>query len=133
MTICTWHIITNRREIDITGQGTPQIVAANTRCADYNSGFQLLKLSGEVDGYCAYPDEAIVSSTSICTQKYDCLNGGCVTKETYSTPGLYASLEACQSICGVPPTPPCDGECVSNAQIAALQQAANIITSKLCG
>lgn len=66
-------------------------------------------------------------------QYYDCINGSCIGKETYNTPGLYASLPACQSMCGAPITPPCDGECVSNAQIAALQQAANIITSKLCG
>jgi hypothetical protein len=63
-------------------------------------------------------------------QKCDCLNGGCVPALTYNTPGKYANLAACESGCGK--DSPCDGECVSAAEIAALQQAANALQSRLC-
>lgn len=62
---------------------------------------------------------------------YDCINGVCTLQSTYKTPGLYPTLAACKSACSQ--VTPCDGECISNAQIAALQQAANQVTSKLCG
>lgn len=32
-------------------------------------------------------------------QKYDCINGVCTPKSTYSTPGIYASLTDCQAVC----------------------------------
>jgi hypothetical protein len=64
-------------------------------------------------------------------QKFDCLNGGCIPAKTYNTPGKYASLAACEGGCAK--DSPCDGECVSAAEIAALQQAAEAIRSRLCG
>jgi hypothetical protein len=63
-------------------------------------------------------------------QKYDCVNGGCVPKSTYSTPGKYDSLAACQSACAK--DSPCNGECISAAEIAALQQAANKAQANCC-
>jgi hypothetical protein len=62
--------------------------------------------------------------------KCDCLNGGCVPASTYGTPGKYATLSACQSGCAKDST--CSGECVSAAEIAALQQAANNLQSRIC-
>jgi hypothetical protein len=64
-------------------------------------------------------------------QPFDCLNGGCIPKTTYNTPGKYASLAACRSGCAKDSN--CAGECVSAAEIAALQQAANLVRNKLCG
>ncbi|WP_309740075.1 hypothetical protein [Chamaesiphon sp. OTE_20_metabat_361] len=64
-------------------------------------------------------------------QPYDCINGNCLPKTTYSTPGKYASLTACQSGCAKDSN--CSGECVSAAEIAALQQAASLVRNKLCG
>lgn len=63
-------------------------------------------------------------------QPYDCINGGCVPKTTYMTPGKYENLAACQSGCAK--DSPCTGECVSPEQIAALQQAASNVRSRLC-
>jgi hypothetical protein len=63
-------------------------------------------------------------------QKFDCLNGGCIPAVTYSTPGFYANLAACQSGCAKNSN--CTGECVEAAELAALQQAANNVRSKLC-
>jgi hypothetical protein len=62
---------------------------------------------------------------------YDCINGGCVPKATYNTPGVFASLAACQSGCAKNSN--CTGECVPAEEIAALQQAANNIRAKFCG
>jgi hypothetical protein len=64
-------------------------------------------------------------------QPCDCINGGCVPKTTYNTPGKYASLALCQAGCAKDSA--CVGECVSPDQLAALQQAADLVKSKLCG
>jgi hypothetical protein len=64
-------------------------------------------------------------------QPYDCLNGGCIPQTTYNTPGKYANLAACQAACAKDGT--CDGECVSKDELAALQQAADQIRTRLCG
>lgn len=63
-------------------------------------------------------------------QQYDCINGGCIPKATHNTPGKYASLAACQSGCAKDSD--CTGECVSVAELAALQQAANNLQTKFC-
>jgi hypothetical protein len=64
-------------------------------------------------------------------QKCDCVNGGCVPATTYNTPGKYATLAACQAGCAKDSA--CAGECVSAAELAALEQAANNLKSRLCG
>jgi hypothetical protein len=61
----------------------------------------------------------------------DCINGGCINASTYNTPGKYANLSACQSGCAKDSN--CIGECVSQPELAALQQAANNLQSKICG
>lgn len=63
-------------------------------------------------------------------ESYDCINGGCIPKATYSTPGVFASLAACQSGCAKNSN--CAGECVSAAELAALQAAAGTVRSRLC-
>jgi hypothetical protein len=63
-------------------------------------------------------------------QPHDCVNGGCVPKTTYGTPGKYASLAACQSACAKDSN--CTGECVSSEEISALQQAANKAQANCC-
>ena len=64
-------------------------------------------------------------------EPYDCVNGGCVPKTTYGTPGKYATLAACQSGCAKDSN--CTGECIDSAEIAALQQAANKLKTTYCG
>jgi hypothetical protein len=63
-------------------------------------------------------------------QLHDCLNGQCIPAKSYKTPGVFANLAACQSGCAKNSN--CKGECVSAAEIAALQQAANNVRPKLC-
>jgi hypothetical protein len=65
------------------------------------------------------------------SQKFDCINGGCVPASTYNTPGKYANAAACQSGCAKDSS--CTGECVSAAEIAALGQALNNLQAKSCG
>lgn len=65
------------------------------------------------------------------SQPCDCINGGCVPKTTYNTPGVFPTLAACESGCAKNSN--CAGECVSAAEIAALQQATSTLRSKLCG
>lgn len=61
---------------------------------------------------------------------YDCLNGGCVPTATYGTPGKYANLSACQSGCAK--DSPCTGDCIPSSEMAALQQAASNLQSRIC-
>jgi hypothetical protein len=69
--------------------------------------------------------------TNLGDEKCDCINGGCMTAATYSTPGKYANLAACLSGCAKDST--CTGECVSAEDLAALQQAAATVQPRLCG
>ena len=78
---------------------------------------------------CSFCSNCCVDSISP-NQKYDCINGGCVPKITYSTPGVFANLAACESGCAKNSN--CTGECVSAPEIAALQQAANNLQAKNC-
>jgi hypothetical protein len=64
------------------------------------------------------------------SQPYDCINGGCLPKTTYNTPGAFASLAACQSGCAKNSN--CSGECISKEDLAALQQAANNLRNRYC-
>lgn len=63
-------------------------------------------------------------------QKYDCINGGCLPAKSYNTPGKFANLANCQSACAKDSN--CTGECIPLEEIAALQQAASNIRSRLC-
>jgi len=64
------------------------------------------------------------------TVAHDCINGGCIPSTTYNTPGIFANLAACQSGCAKNSN--CVGECVSAAQIAALQAATSNLISRYC-
>lgn len=79
-------------------------------------------------GWYTFPDLYLKGSCNQ-TIRHDCLNGGCVPSTTYNTPGLYPNLAGCQSQCG---GGNCNGECVSLAELAALQQAANRAQSNCC-
>lgn len=63
-------------------------------------------------------------------QPCDCVNGGCVPKTTYRTPGVFPNLAACQAGCATNSN--CTGECVDPAEIAAHRQALNTLQSKFC-
>jgi hypothetical protein len=65
------------------------------------------------------------------TQRYDCLNGGCVNSRTYKTPGVFATVAACQSGCAN--NSPCDGECFSAAEVANIKQGISNLQRRLCG
>ena len=55
--------------------------------------------------------------------RYDCINGSCVDKGTYSTPGFYESLAACEQNCG----PGCGGHCISNEDLAKIRKLAAMV------
>lgn len=44
--------------------------------------------------------------------KYDCINGTCVLKNVYNTPGIYESLEECEAACGNQPMCSAPFECI---------------------
>lgn len=133
MTSCTWTVVTNTRTLTLTGNGTPIIASGNARCVGiFGSAIQVIKLSGEPDGFCSFLSETIVSTSSDCPETlFDCINGNCIASTTYNTPGIFATLADCQAACGQ--NPGCDGECVSAAEIAALQAAAANARSNCCG
>jgi hypothetical protein len=99
--------------------GGPEIVSGDCSIANFS-----LESCGKCAGCCT--DPVGISSA----QSYDCINGGCVPKTTYNTPGVFATLAACESGCAKNSN--CTGECVSTSELAALAQAANTLQSKNC-
>lgn len=61
-------------------------------------------------------------------ERYDCINGSCVSAELYGSPGIYESLPACEQNCG----PGCGGVCISNADWAKISNLAAMIRNKDC-
>jgi hypothetical protein len=59
---------------------------------------------------------------------YDCINGACIPKTTYNTPGLYQSLSECETACGTG----CSGKCISSSDWAQIEGLANKLKSKNC-
>lgn len=60
--------------------------------------------------------------------QYDCVNGACVEKQKYSTPGIYESLSECEKSCG----PGCGGVCISNSDWAKISNLAAMVKNKDC-
>jgi len=65
---------------------------------------------------------------AVINQSYDCINGACIKKDIYSTPGLYGSLDDCQKACGTG----CSGKCVSNSELAQIEGLSSELKSKNC-
>lgn len=63
-------------------------------------------------------------------QRFDCINGNCLPSVTYNTPGFYANQSACQSGCAKNSN--CNGECVSAADMARLNQVVAQVRGKYC-
>jgi hypothetical protein len=63
-------------------------------------------------------------------EPYDCVNGACLPARTYSTPGRYPNIAACQAACIRDSN--CTGQCISTAELATLQQGANELQAKFC-
>ncbi|MEH2278124.1 MAG: hypothetical protein V7K40_25905 [Nostoc sp.] len=110
-----------------------------------------------VDGVSAYPDFAGGSAAGYGTiseidcgtgqpfPKYDCLNGTCVQKTQYNTPGLYPSLADCQAVCAnggacgsgkqcVDPTTFCPpGKvCIEQSEFSEIEGLISQINSEVC-
>ena len=63
------------------------------------------------------------------TEKYDCINGACVKKTVYKTPGIYSSLSECETACGTG----CSGKCISNSEWAQIEGLSNQLKNRNCG
>jgi hypothetical protein len=61
----------------------------------------------------------------------DCINGVCLPSSTYNTPGVFATIAACDAGCAK--NSECAGECVSAEELNTLQRAANSLQSIICG
>lgn len=60
--------------------------------------------------------------------EYDCINGACLPKTTYNTPGLYPTLEECEVSCGAG----CSGKCISNSDWAKIEGLSSQLKNKNC-
>ena len=60
---------------------------------------------------------------------YDCINGACISKTTYNTPGFYATLSACQVVCG---GKGCSGTCVSSSDWAQIEGLSGQLRNRNC-
>jgi hypothetical protein len=97
--------------------------AGNNAYKVYVNGIEVDPGTGYLNGSATW----ILESTDII---HDCINGACVPKTTYNTPGLYASLEACQVACG---SKGCSGKCISNSEWAEIEGLSNQIRNRNCG
>ena len=142
---CYWRVNTNQRELLFPRNASaPTVSAASYPSCVNNGSARQIGYPGPLtsDGtthysiWCLFNDETILSTESYdCpvppqNVAHDCLNGGCIPKTTYNTPGVFASLAACQAGCAK--NSPCVGECVSPAQLASLQAAATNLKSRYC-
>ena len=143
--LCNWRGVTDKgRTLEVGKNLQAPTVAPSEFVSCTSSGRSrrfgypppLVGSGGVYSAWCLDDDESVISvSFYDCevdkNQPFDCLNGGCVPKTTYNTPGVFLNLAACQAGCATNST--CTGECVSTAELAALQQAANQLQSKFCG
>lgn len=60
---------------------------------------------------------------------YDCINGTCIPKATFNTPGFYKNLSECETACGTG----CSGKCISNAEWAQIESLSNQLKNRNCG
>ena len=139
---CFWKGTTSKGRVLLVGQrlAAPTVAASEfPSCINSDRARRFgypppLVPSGDggFSAWCLDNDESIVSVKQYNCQDvgYDCVNGGCVPKVTYNTPGVFETLAACQSGCAQNST--CTGECVDPAEIAAHQQAINNLKAKIC-
>jgi hypothetical protein len=96
----------------------------------YNDGLGgIFSGSGWVGSPSYYLKNCVAGATDP-DQPCDCVNGGCVPKTTYNTPGVFPNFAACESGCAKNSN--CTGECVDPAEIAALGQALTNLQAKIC-
>lgn len=62
-------------------------------------------------------------------EAYDCINGACLKSKDYGTPGLYKSLEECETVCG---EKKCSGKCISNKEWNQIKDLAGKLKNKNC-
>ena len=81
--------------------------------------------AGSVTGSCNGCEGPSPPSPSL---RYDCINGSCLNKTQYGTPGIYGSISDCEKNCG----PGCGGVCISNADWTAIASLASQVKNKVC-
>jgi hypothetical protein len=74
------------------------------------------------------PDASVTGITCASDPKYDCINGACIPKTTYNTPGIYNSLAECETSCGTG----CSGKCISNSDWATIEGLASQLKQRNC-
>lgn len=101
---------------------------------DENDSLILLHGDGETYLGGGWSDSYIIESFRVenLTQcdpiHYDCLNGICVEKKAYNTPGIFKSLSECETACGTG----CSGQCIPNDEWNKIQSLANQLKNKNC-
>ncbi|MBD2243222.1 hypothetical protein [Nostoc sp. FACHB-888] len=60
--------------------------------------------------------------------EYDCINGACIKKDVYKTPGFYKSLSECEIACGVG----CSGKCISNSEWSQIENLSSQLRLRNC-
>lgn len=105
--------------------------AADTFFLYYNGGRD--SLEGNWTNYDLLAS-SIISQTP-CTDcedpntSYDCINGACIKKTQYNTPGIYNSLSQCETACGTG----CSGKCLSNEEWNKISDLAGKLKQRNCG
>ena len=104
--LCNWRAITQIRVIELGRREQAPTIFSDSQCRGY--GFS--RVVGYPDAQegsgknCLYDWEVVRIESYNCVapvqHRYDRINHDCVIQTTHGTPGLYATLQECQSSAG---------------------------------
>lgn len=94
----------------------------------YRAGTQNIEQVNAATPTSGFVTSGSCSGCEIIIEHYDCINGACINKNTYNTPGLYKSLSECETVCGTG----CSGKCISNSDWSTIEGLASQLKNKNC-
>lgn len=103
----------------------------NCGCSTYNfsvDSTNLAVISNPSAWYHSIGSPVYVPGPGEGEERYDCVNGSCVSAELYNSPGIYESLSACEQNCG----PGCGGVCISSSHWTKISSLAAMVKNKDC-
>ncbi|MFM5960404.1 MAG: hypothetical protein ACKOQ2_25165, partial [Dolichospermum sp.] len=113
----------NAGNIQRAAEGTSYVVLDTLSCHGGKS-IRVFDGGGMVEWKCA--NVSTLTITPLGSPRYDCINGACLNKSQYGTPGIYESISVCEQNCG----PGCGGVCVPNADWTTISSLASQVKNK---
>lgn len=107
-------------------EGTSYQVDFTSFCVQDQRSIRVFDGASQVEWKCAIVSSLVI--TPLGSPRYDCINGSCLEKSKFGTPGIYESQADCEQNCGRG----CGGVCISNADWGKIGNLAAMIKNKDC-